>query len=785
MQRKYFLLTIAVIAMLLYSMAGIAASPYWSTANPLSDDMTPTGNLTLYGVYHPGSGTGPTVAVGERGAILTGTNSTDGSNRVNWVARQSGLTIDLNDVIYDGSQYIVIGGRVNGVIVTSTDLVNWQSEIVGENTRLRGIAYGQVSNNPPAPPSPVYVIVGDNGSILTSPDAITWTTVNSGTGMALLDVLWDNYRKQFIAVGGGTAGGIILTSNDGQNWNQVQPGFSLLHILQGICINNDPASINYKKLVIVGDAGTIYTSTDGTSWSQITSPTDQQLLAVAYNTTYSKYVAVGSQGTIMTSAAGNNWTTVLDSGTTNNLYAITWNGTHIIVTGTNTLLTPTDATLQNWQFGNSRISDTLNLSGVATDGSGTSLAVTATGEVFSSSDGLDWQPVTTIGPVPAFRTLTWDGSQYVAIDNGNAIATSTDGSSWSTVGTSGLGTGLNGIAYSGSAYVAVGNNDTLQKSTDLISWTTVSIPTGNGNLTGVTWNPDANNSSGEFLVVTDNAKVLHGNASGQSWTAVAATEFRIKPLSTALNAVSWNGSQYVAVGPLGAIVYSDNGDDGNDWQHVAPADTFRDFKGVTWVPALERFITVGDNGIVMTSAGVDMGAYTFSQTSSAIATELEPFGYSFQARNNGNFHANNIVMTVTLPPPDPVLGPVAKFGGTYDSRCTEAVPDLKLTCNLGNLNGGGSFVATVYVPVTPLSPLIHTDLAVTVDVTAAGPEALPNDNQVVTATYVQSIEDKIASDYNSKLGGTGRLDQATLGLLLFLALLTTLRQRRLRAGYAG
>ena len=763
MHRKRFLRITAVITLLLYSLPGLAASQYWATANPLTDDTTSSGNLTLYGAYYSAS-TSTTIAVGERGAILTGTNSTDGSNRVNWVARQSGLTIDLNDVVYDGNKYIAIGW--DGIIVTSTNLTDWTVGNVGAKIRLRAIAYAQFASAPGDPVTKHYVVVGDNGSLLTSTDSVTWTAINSGTGVPLLDILWDGVK--FIAVGGNSSSGIVLTSSDGITWSS--PQFVGSHLLHGITYNG-------SKYIAVGDAGTIHTSTNGTGWTPVTPPTNQDLYAVAYNSTYSKYVAVGSQGTILTSNAGNTWTAVPDSGTTNNLYAISWNMIHIIVAGTNSLLTPTDASLNTWQFGNSPISDQLNLTGIATNDSGTNLAVTATGEVYSSTDGLDWTSVATTAHV--FTTLAWDGGQYVAIENGSDILTSPDGVSW-TIKQTGVGTGLNGIAYSGTAYVVVGDNDLLQRSTDLLSWSAPTTPAGSGggNLTGITWNADA----GEFLVVTDtsavsaNSAVLHGNASGQIWASLPATEFRIQPLSTALTAVSWNGSQYVAVGPLGAIVYSDNGNDGNDWQHVAPADTFRNLNGVTWSASLERFIAVGDNGIVMPSAGVDMGAYAFSQNlSSTVATELEPFGYSFQARNNGNFYAKNIAMTVTLP-----AATDAEFG-TYDSRCTQS--GQSLSCALGNMEGGGGIATSVYVQVTPLAPLVHSDLAVTVDVSADGPEALPNDNQVVTATYVQSMEDKIAQAYNDNLGGTGRLGRVTLGLLL-LSLLTVCHQRRYRAGKA-
>ncbi len=63
-----------------------------------------------------------------------------------------------------------------------------------------------------------YVIVGDDGEISRSPDAITWTIVKASTGNGtpdLEDVTWTG--NQFVAVGGQ---GLLFTSPDGTTWTQ-------------------------------------------------------------------------------------------------------------------------------------------------------------------------------------------------------------------------------------------------------------------------------------------------------------------------------------------------------------------------------------------------------------------------------------------------------------------------------------------------------------------------------------------------------------------------------------
>jgi hypothetical protein len=58
-----------------------------------------------------------------------------------------------------------------GTILTSSDAITWTSRTSGTSNKLRGITYG---NSP-------LVAVGKSGTILTSYDATTWTSRISGT----------------------------------------------------------------------------------------------------------------------------------------------------------------------------------------------------------------------------------------------------------------------------------------------------------------------------------------------------------------------------------------------------------------------------------------------------------------------------------------------------------------------------------------------------------------------------------------------------------------------------
>ena len=65
---------------------------------------------------------------------------------------------------------------------------------------------------------PLFVAVGAGGTIITSADAIAWSSATSGTGVNLNSV---NVGGQFTAVGDL---GTILVSTDGAIWNMAISG---------------------------------------------------------------------------------------------------------------------------------------------------------------------------------------------------------------------------------------------------------------------------------------------------------------------------------------------------------------------------------------------------------------------------------------------------------------------------------------------------------------------------------------------------------------------------------
>ena len=111
----------------------------------------------------------------------------------------------VNDFVWTGSAFVAVAvepGGVNGLILRSTDGENWTT-----------VANGLVAQRSIAWNGSLFVAVGNEATLRTSPDGINWTPVDSGGGQSLAGVVWAD--SQFVTVGSNST---ILTSPDGTTW---------------------------------------------------------------------------------------------------------------------------------------------------------------------------------------------------------------------------------------------------------------------------------------------------------------------------------------------------------------------------------------------------------------------------------------------------------------------------------------------------------------------------------------------------------------------------------------
>ena len=170
-----------------------------------------------------------------------------------WQAVKSGVFYGMRFV---NDRFIAVGH--SGTIMYSLDGKNWTDVSDPLGGSLYGVAYGNC----------VYVITGGNnaGVVYRSYDGAHWTKVaispypSSFGPWGLYEVAFGN--GQFVVGGSGWDGSkwtsVILTSPDGLTWTAQTLGndFSV-------------TSLTFGNGVFVALAGTIYASSNGKSWSQV------------------------------------------------------------------------------------------------------------------------------------------------------------------------------------------------------------------------------------------------------------------------------------------------------------------------------------------------------------------------------------------------------------------------------------------------------------------------------------------------------------------------------------
>jgi len=208
-----------------------------------------------------------------------------------WHSRNSGVTNAFNADAFGNGTFVVVGSQ--GTIVTSTDGVAWTRRTSGTANDLNSMTFA----------NGLFAIVGQSGTILTSTNGTTWTLRSSGTTDFLYDVNYGN--GLFVAI---SDTGTEVTSTDGATWNARSSGTSGLYgviygngkfIAVGGVLSCNFFFCNYNSLA--------YASSDGLTWVP-SNPGPAYLLSdIAFGS--GMFVAVGDGGTIVTSSDGTSWAT--------------------------------------------------------------------------------------------------------------------------------------------------------------------------------------------------------------------------------------------------------------------------------------------------------------------------------------------------------------------------------------------------------------------------------------------------------------------------------------------
>ena len=426
------------------------------------------------------------------------------------------------DFASDGSLAVAVGGA--GLVMTSTDGVDWVVRDSGTGESLRSVTWGGGE----------FIAVGSGGAVTTSPDGVTWQSQSLGN-IELAGIEWDG--SKYVAVGnefGLTLRAVAVTSTDGATWSvQTLAEFDPMspRPVEGLAWSG-------SRFVATALFGTVYTSADGIAWTPVQVQPDLINLRIASDGT--RFVLVANDATVYTSVDGSVWTPEAAAFPGAFIDRLTWDGSRFLATAVNQFITSPDAS--TWTV-NTVSAGNLFL-GAVTRFAGRNVVASADGAIYTSPDDSSWS-TEFAAETTRLWDVTWDGSQFVGVGTGPAIRTSPDGTNWTTrLETDPLAAIMLSVTFAGGQYVAVGNGLNSQSqvltSPDAITWTSRSIAIDNLSLVDVAW------GDGTYVAVNKGGTLLT-SPDGVSWTESARLLDNTGAFSE-LSGVEWNGSLWVVTG---------------------------------------------------------------------------------------------------------------------------------------------------------------------------------------------------------------------------------------------
>ncbi len=456
----------------------------------------------------------------------------------------------------------------------------------------------------------LYVAVTTNGLALYSPDGVTWTQVTV-PGSPTLNALAAS-PTEIIAVGGGAT----YVSRDGKTW---QAGVTVS--------SNTLNAITWtgSVWVVVGNAGELDVSSDGTTWvNHPSGAADVNLQGVVY--TGFTFVAVGTNGTITTSNDGVSWITH-SSATKANLNCVAYDPTAgnqvLVAASAGTALIESTDDGSNWNtvpglpIGSSWQS--VRWFPLPNPQTGLFIAVGSGESVITSTDGIHWTTgaVTTV-PLVNLRPYTFGdvavnpaGTHCVIVGSNSLFFNSSDFATWAQDPYEGVYVGVNCVGNDGVLGVVEFGNNIVIRSTD--GGATFGLVNGLPLVGNLAKNPDTfsgtsltySSAYGAYLAVgTDNA-VLRSTDGGFTWVLARNLGQNGNAL---LNQINWVGNMFAAAGnhPTGGQSAPSSVEvslDGTTWVGTAQGASSENMQGVMG-NGKNRLVAVGDAGEVMVSSDI-------------------------------------------------------------------------------------------------------------------------------------------------------------------------------------
>lgn len=194
---------------------------------------------------------------------------------------------NFEGVAFGNSRWVVVGE--DGSIISSPDGIEWVQEVnPAAPARLDDVAFG----------GGIFVAVGRAPKmVLTSPDGRKWTKQEPEVS-GFHEIIYDGSR--FIGL---LSGGFIITSPNGVEWAQptrVPAKYDVGGIAHG---NGVHMEVGYKR---TGQPPEVFSSSNFSDWLPRDSKLDQNLMNVGFG--LGQFIIVGQGGALATSVDGVEWT---------------------------------------------------------------------------------------------------------------------------------------------------------------------------------------------------------------------------------------------------------------------------------------------------------------------------------------------------------------------------------------------------------------------------------------------------------------------------------------------
>ena len=333
--------------------------------------------------------------------------------------------------------------------------------------------------------------------------------------------------------------------------------------------SDDDLTSSTGLFVTVGDNGIILTSSDGISWTKRTSGTTKNLYGVTYGN--STFVTVGDNATILTSSDGTTWTNTstnkrttlryFSKADTNHLYGVTYGDDLFVTVGGNaTIFTSSDGTTWTERDGlRSTWATPKYLKGV-TYRKKLFVAVGRNGLILNSPDGITWKQRKS-GTKYNLVGITYRNGLFVSVGKNGKIVTSFDGNWW-VKRTYVLPDWLNGVTYGNGTFVTVGDNGVIITSSDGISWTKRT----SGDQPTTTTIVSVSDSGGDMQIESTNHSLDEGDVIRFTTTDTLPTGLALATDYYVVGTPSTN-TFFVSEAESGTpIVYTDAGTGTHSWQ---------------------------------------------------------------------------------------------------------------------------------------------------------------------------------------------------------------------------